>query len=168
MGDITNADGVALYDTDPEASMSYTYNNGTKEVTVSCPTYSDTYDLLEERRHEFALECQNWLDLKRIYYRNADNAVEFLKHEDRGYTYGLHLAILMLPSVVNMSVVLINAVDPTQTKETPIDVTNVEWFFPLPSSIAVRGSKTVFDDIDKIKKWLIRVLINCFKSFRTK
>lgn len=152
LGDITNADGVALYDTDPETSMSYTYNNGTKEVTVSCPTYSDTYDLLEERRHEFALECQNWLDLKRIYYRNAGNAVEFLKHEDRGYTYGVSLGNSYATQRSQYErQALINAVDPTQTKETPIDVTNVEWFFPLPSSIAVRGSKTVFDDIDKIK-----------------
>jgi hypothetical protein len=79
-------------------------------------------------------------------------AKEFLTNEDRWYTYGVALGNSFATQRSQYErQALINAADPTQTKETPIDPSNVSWFFPLPSSIAVRGSKTVFDDIDKIK-----------------
>lgn len=42
------------------------------------------YDLIQERRKEFAMEGQAWLDLKRLYYRNPTKAKKFLVQMDRG------------------------------------------------------------------------------------
>lgn len=42
------------------------------------------YDLIQERRKEFAMEGQAWLDLKRLYYRNPTMAEKFLVQMDRG------------------------------------------------------------------------------------
>lgn len=42
------------------------------------------YDFMQERRKEFAMEGQAWLDLKRLYYRNPQMAEKFLVQMDRG------------------------------------------------------------------------------------
>lgn len=42
------------------------------------------YDFMQERRKEFAIEGQAWLDLKRLYYRNPQMAEKFLVQMDRG------------------------------------------------------------------------------------
>ncbi len=42
------------------------------------------YDFMQERRKEFAMEGQAWLDLKRLYYRNPAMAEKFLVQMDRG------------------------------------------------------------------------------------
>lgn len=42
------------------------------------------YDFMQERRKEFAMEGQAWLDLKRLYYRNPLMAETFLVQMDRG------------------------------------------------------------------------------------
>lgn len=44
----------------------------------------DRYDLIQERRKEFAMEGQAWLDLKRLYYRDPIKAEKFLVQMDRG------------------------------------------------------------------------------------
>lgn len=44
----------------------------------------DRNDLMQERRKEFAMEGQAWLDLKRLYYRNPQMAEKFLVQMDRG------------------------------------------------------------------------------------
>lgn len=42
------------------------------------------YDFMQERRKEFAMEGQAWLDLKRLYYRSPKMAEAFLVQMDRG------------------------------------------------------------------------------------
>ena len=44
----------------------------------------ERYDLMQERRKEFAMEGQAWLDLKRLYYRDPIMAHKFLVQMDRG------------------------------------------------------------------------------------
>lgn len=42
------------------------------------------YDFMQERRKEFAMEGQAWLDLKRLYYRDPEMAQKFMVQMDRG------------------------------------------------------------------------------------
>ena len=44
-------------------------------------------DIFNERRVEFGMEGINWLDVKRRFYRNPDEAVAYLNAQDRGRTY---------------------------------------------------------------------------------
>lgn len=44
----------------------------------------ERYDFMQERRKEFAMEGQAWLDLKRLYYRDPIMAEKFLVQMDRG------------------------------------------------------------------------------------
>lgn len=44
----------------------------------------ERYDFMQERRKEFAMEGQAWLDLKRFYYRDPIMAEKFLVQMDRG------------------------------------------------------------------------------------
>lgn len=148
------AGSVALYDTDPVALTSFTDDRDAADVkTFNYVTYSDTYDLFEERRHEFALECQNWLDLKRIYYRNSFAGNEFLEHQDRGWTYGQRLGITDYPKgkTQYQRQLEINMADPTQPAEKPINLSNVQWFFPIPATVASTGNNgAIFTDVNAI------------------
>ena len=142
-------DAVALYDTDPSYEVSVDYDG---ENFGSYTAYSDTYDLFEERRHEFALECQNWLDLKRIYYRNAEMATEFLERQDRGWTFGVAKGESKATQRSQYRRQKENnMIDNALTAETGIDVSKVQWFFPLPSSITLRGNTTVYTDVNAVK-----------------
>jgi starch-binding outer membrane protein, SusD/RagB family len=44
-------------------------------------------DLFNERRIEFALEAQSWLDVKRRYYRNPQDALDYLNGQGRTVRY---------------------------------------------------------------------------------
>ncbi|MEE1062957.1 MAG: RagB/SusD family nutrient uptake outer membrane protein [Paludibacteraceae bacterium] len=66
----------------------YDTDNNPHDISASCDLYHVTYDLMLERRHEFALENQCWLDIKRLYYRNPEAAVDYIKSQDRGFIYG--------------------------------------------------------------------------------
>ena len=44
-------------------------------------------DLFNERRVEFGLEGQSWLDVKRRYYRNANEALNYLNSQNRTAMY---------------------------------------------------------------------------------
>ena len=66
----------------------YDTDNKPHDISASCDLYHVTYDLMLERRHEFALENQCWLDIKRLYYRNPEAAVDYIKSQDRGFIYG--------------------------------------------------------------------------------
>jgi hypothetical protein len=44
-------------------------------------------DLFNERRVEFALEGLSWLDVKRRYYRNADETLAYLNSQARTVRY---------------------------------------------------------------------------------
>jgi SusD family. len=44
-------------------------------------------DLMNERRVEFGLESQSWLDIKRRYYRNPDETIAYLNSRGRAAQY---------------------------------------------------------------------------------
>lgn len=44
-------------------------------------------DLIKERRKEFAFEGQNWFDIKRLWYRNHEEALNYLSDMDRDMKY---------------------------------------------------------------------------------
>jgi starch-binding outer membrane protein, SusD/RagB family len=44
-------------------------------------------DLMDERRVEFGLESQSWLDVKRRFYRNSSEALEYLNTQGRAAAY---------------------------------------------------------------------------------
>ncbi|MBR6043817.1 MAG: RagB/SusD family nutrient uptake outer membrane protein [Paludibacteraceae bacterium] len=145
---------IALYNTDPAVPTQVTYSGDDGKTFPSYTTYSDTYDLLEERRHEFALECQNWLDLKRIYYRNSFAGNEFLEHEDRAATYaqayGVEDYVKGISDLQRNKE--INMIDPSQPAETELDYSNVAWFFPIPAKIQNSGSNQAINhDVASIK-----------------
>lgn len=145
---------VALYDTDAPQLTTFTDDRDAENpVNYTYTTYSDKYDLFEERRHEFALECQNWLDLKRIYYRNAASAVEFLTNQDRGWTFGQRLGVTDFPKgkPQYQRQYEIHLADPKQPEEKPIEVANVKWFFPMPNTVATNGNNgPVWTDVASI------------------
>jgi hypothetical protein len=145
---------VALYKTDLAEKTEVTYNGDDGKTFPSYVTYGDTYDLLEERRHEFALECQNWLDLKRVYYRNPVAAKEFIEHEDRaatyGQAYGVEKYVRGLKDLQRQKE--INMIDPSQPAETELDYSNISWFFPIPSTIKGSGSnEAVYTDANAVR-----------------
>lgn len=44
-------------------------------------------DLMKERRKEFAFEGQNWFDVKRLWYRDHNAGIKYLKDMDRDLKY---------------------------------------------------------------------------------
>ena len=145
---------VAFYDTDPAVQTDVTYSGDDGKTFPKYTTYSDTYDLLEERRHEFALECQNWLDAKRLYYRNAFAGNEFLQHQDRAATYGQAYGVETFVKGISdlQRQKEINMIDPTQPAETELDYSNVSWFFPIPATIQNSGSNAaLYTDVNAVK-----------------
>ena len=44
-------------------------------------------DLMNERRVEFGLESQSWLDIKRRYYRSPNEAIQYLNTRGRAAQY---------------------------------------------------------------------------------
>ena len=44
-------------------------------------------DILKERRVEFGMEGQYWMDIKRYYYRDPSGAVSYLNSQQRAHFY---------------------------------------------------------------------------------
>jgi len=108
-----------------------------------------TYDLMLERRHEFALENQNWLDIKRLYYRNPSKAVEYIKQQDRSCTFGEkyqagkaddrgNLSSYQRQYIINALSVKahnLNNAQKEQAEEGKINYDNLTFFLPIPASV---------------------------------
>lgn len=58
-------------------------------VKTKVPMYHKSIrnDLLQQRRKEFAMEGQSWLDLKRLFYRDPDMGSKFLYQMDRAIQF---------------------------------------------------------------------------------
>lgn len=128
------------------------------------------YDFMQERRKEFAMEGQAWLDLKRLYYRNPQMAEKFLVQMDRG----VKMVAIPKASADLLEVEagyarkdVINALNNTladmypekwektdSTNEDPILLDNFKannyWFLPIPAS-AKSGI------IDEVKNFVAEV-----------
>lgn len=112
------------------------------------------YDFMQERRKEFAMEGQAWLDLKRLYYRDPIMAEKFLVQMDRG------IQMSAIPNASDLAEVedgyarkaVVNALNNILATTYPekwsadanakaeetilIDnfITNNYWFLPIPVS----------------------------------
>lgn len=131
----------SFYTPDPEKEITVYDETGDLHVLSKRYTYTD--DLMGERAKEFALECQSWLDVKRLYYRNEEAAKGFLRERDRAWFYGIKLNfsgkalakdnyqrqrdIFELSKQVEGGTV--------QNVEPPVDIEGAQWFLPLPSTV---------------------------------
>lgn len=118
------------------------------EIKVSCDLYFPTYDLMLERRHEFALENQCWLDIKRLYYRDEDAAKNYIKTQDRAYVYGEKFgsnvaapqkrADYQRQYLINHLSIEANKVNSSyavQAEEGVIELDKLQFFLPTPASV---------------------------------
>lgn len=139
-------------------------NQNEKEITASCDLYHVTYDLMLERRHEFALENQCWLDIKRLYYRDPDAAIDYIKSQDRGFIYGEKYGSEIaapqkradyqrLGLIHDLSVKAheINDGYAVLEAEKPIQLDKLQFFLPTPASVPNTANyQTVVDYSEQI------------------
>ncbi|MDR1730342.1 MAG: RagB/SusD family nutrient uptake outer membrane protein [Prevotellaceae bacterium] len=83
---------MAFYKSPGTEEISYEFNGedqdgNTANRRVSMLVPRERTDFIQERRKEFAMEGQTWLDIKRLYYRNPQAAKNFLKEQDRGWSF---------------------------------------------------------------------------------
>jgi len=83
---------MAFYKSPGYEELTYCYNGPDKdgaeaERCVSMSVPKERTDFIQERRKEFAIEGHGWLDIKRLYYRNPQAAKDFLKEQDRGWSF---------------------------------------------------------------------------------
>ncbi len=87
---------IAYFEDMSQNPATYTFNvkvdeNGTKayQIDGGKPMYHNLIreDFVQQRRKEFAMEGQAWLDLKRFFYRDPENAKKFLEQMDRGIQF---------------------------------------------------------------------------------
>lgn len=135
-----------------------------KEISASCDMYYPTYDLMLERRHEFALENQCWLDIKRLFYRNLDAAKKYIEAQDRSFIYaekfGSQIAVPQRRSdyqrkrLVHELSVEAHNVNPAyaeQASETEIELDKLQFFLPVPASVPNTANfNTVVDYSEQI------------------
>lgn len=134
------------------------------EIEASCDKYYPTYDLMLERRHEFALECQNWLDIKRLYYRDKAAAIRYIVTQDREYIFGEKFgSVVAAPQkrsdfqriclIHDLSVKAnaINSTYPVQEEEKTIQTDKAQFFLPFHATVKQTANfKTVRDYSDQI------------------
>ncbi len=136
------------------ATTTVTVDEVEKKLTATCDVYKFAYDLMAERRWEFALECQNWLDIKRLYYRNADYAKSYVKEQDRQFCYANtynsdikpvqarnHYQRKKLAGDLSEQAHKLSSDYDVAATETEIKYDNISWFLPLPAIVHIDASK---------------------------
>lgn len=136
-----------------------------KTIKAEDDIYRSTYDLMLERRHEFALENQGWLDIKRLYYRSPSAAVDYIKSQDRGFVYAEKFGsttsapqqrsdfqrkrlIYALSVKANKE----NKAYTIQAAEAEIELDKLTFFLPVPASVPQTANfGTVKDYSEQIK-----------------
>lgn len=130
-------------------------NDKPAKAKAECDIINPTYDLMLERRHEFALENQCWLDIKRLFYRDEKAAKQYIKDQCREITYGERWAgdgtpvarpqmrsHFMRQQMIYRLSVAANAINPdyaVQTKEGEPDYNNLQFFLPVPATVTKTG-----------------------------
>lgn len=153
-----NVETIAMYD--PDYVQNRTICDASGEYCDEFPYYVEKYDLMIERVHEFALENQSWLDVKRLFYRNEDAAKNYLKERDRGWFYGEALNIegkavkkndfMRQRDICSLS--KIQNPDKPEPEEKVIDTDKVQWFLPLPVKIENAGyAAGLYTDVNAVK-----------------
>lgn len=126
------------------------YYGRDEEITASCDKYYPTYDLMMERRHEFALESQNWLDIKRLYYRNPKAAKDYITSQDRSYKFGVKFGSMTPAPQRKSDFQRQSLIDELSRKaheisysyyetswserEVEIEYNSLSWFLPIPAA----------------------------------
>lgn len=100
-------------------------------------------DIFNERRVEFGLEGINWFDVKRRYYRNADETIAYLNNERRPNRYRL---IDNAADAATRNTVAAYEIDP---ETSPITATKERMFLPIPSS-EVTSNPNLAKDVEPI------------------
>lgn len=153
---LADKESVAFYTPDTLAQNAL---NGSTEITIkgekikltaTCDKYNFAYDLMAERRWEFALECQGWLDIKRLYYRNHDYAKSFIQEQDRQYsfanTYNSDIKVVQarshyqrkkLAGSLSEQAHSLSSDYDIAANETEIKYDNISWFLPLPATVHI-------------------------------
>jgi hypothetical protein len=129
------------------------------KISAKCDMYRVSYDLMLERRHEFALENQCWLDIKRLYYRNPEAAIDYIKSQDRGYIFGEKFnSKVAIPqkrsdfqrqALIHGLSVEAHKVNPTyaeQASEGVIEYDKLQFFLPVPASFQVSANSNTIND----------------------
>ncbi|MBR3519042.1 MAG: RagB/SusD family nutrient uptake outer membrane protein [Paludibacteraceae bacterium] len=141
-------------------------------VHVDHPMYHDTKraDFVQQRRKEFAMECQAWLDLKRFFYRNPEWAGQFMYQMDRGIQFSKNPEVqdesmfqtesgysrrqLVHDLNVKLSEMFPNGDYNAGESEPIVSVDNFinkkYWYLPIPSSAKAYLSTTVLDVPDQV------------------
>ena len=163
---------IAYFDDMEQNPVSYTFNvdvdgNGPQAVVVTAKTamYHNLIrtDFVQQRRKEFAMEGQAWLDLKRFFYRNPQMAEKFLYQMDRGIQFSQN------PEIENKSlfetesgysrrqlVFELNkqlSRDAGEAEPTIFIQSFIEkkyWYLPIPSSAKAYLSSSVIDAADQV------------------
>jgi hypothetical protein len=127
----------------PDVKGEITVYDETDTLSIKSERYTYTDDLMGERAKEFALECQSWLDVKRLYYRNEEAAKGFLRERDRAWFYGIKLnfngkAIAKdnfqrQRDIYELSKKMVGGT--VQNVEPPVDIEGAQWFLPLPATV---------------------------------
>lgn len=142
------------------------------DVPVENPMYHQLIrkDLVQQRRKEFAMEGQAWLDLKRFFYRDPAMAEKFMYQMDRGIQFSQSPEVednAMFQSeegyarrqlVHDLNVILAGMYpDKDYTagnEESPVNVEsfiqNNQWYLPIPTSAKTYLQKDVQDLYNKV------------------
>ncbi len=148
--------------------------SGTEEFAVKpkFPMYHTLVrkDLIQQRRKEFAMEGQAWLDLKRLFYRDYEMGMKFMRQMDRSIQFSQSpevedAALFESESgfarrqlVHDLNVVLAAAHPENSynagTEEYNIDLESFEsnraWFLPIPTSAKNYLKAEVEDLYDRV------------------
>lgn len=155
---LDNVKKIAMYD--PDFIQKRTITNWTGSLNYQADYYLEKYDLMTERVHEFALENQSWLDVKRLFYRDEDAARGYLRERDRGWYYGEALdldgkAKAKKDFMRQRDICELSKLKPdskTEPEEKVIDTDKVQWFLPLPVKIENAGyAAGLYTDVNAVK-----------------
>ncbi len=91
-------------------------------------------DILRERRIEFGLESINWFDIKRYFYRDANNAVKYLNDMKREHTYQRKQG----PGVPDENLIDGYTLTPPTN---PVVISAAKMWLPVPASEVVANPK---------------------------
>lgn len=170
---------IAYFDDMEQSLGTYKFNVKVDEgaprefiVKGSVPMYHNLIrtDFVQQRRKEFAMEGQAWLDLKRFFYRDPEMATKFMYQMDRGIQFSQNPEIenkslfeteagyMRRQLVHDLNVQLSNEFpdgdyNPGETEPEVFVGTFIEkhyWYLPIPSSAKAYLRSSVLDVADQV------------------
>lgn len=121
--------GTASSTTD-EKALGY-YNAIRSRAGLDGKTSLTFRDIFDERRVEFGMESINWLDIKRMYYRNSSEALNYLNGQNRAVTFE------RIGDAPPNEVSSYELVEP----ESPVIITLGDFKLPIPTNEVVNNPR---------------------------